>query len=58
VLLDQPHGVGRFDVFRQDEDADLRQLRADDLSGHETLVRMGWRHPDVDECNVRTGQAT
>ena len=39
-------------VGGEDEDRDLRKLVADDARGVESLRRMRWRHPDVDDGQV------
>ena len=42
-----------LDVRGEDEDRDLRQLVADRPRRLEPLGRMGRRHPDVDDRNLR-----
>ena len=50
----QAQGEGRFDVLREDEDADRRAMLVPDrLGGAEALVGVGRRHPDVDDGDVR-----
>src|SRR6266702_2171024 len=53
MVLDEPHGVARFDVLRQHEHAHFRMLGSDPASGHESLVRVRGRHADVDHRDVR-----
>jgi hypothetical protein len=53
TIGDQAQGEGRLDVLRQNEDPDARAvLGADRLRGAEALVRVGRRHPDVDDRDI------
>ena len=45
--------MARFDVLRENENAQLRMVGPDRLRGDETLVRVRRRHPDVDDRDVR-----
>jgi hypothetical protein len=47
------HGVVGLDVLRQHQDTHVRVLGADLACCLEALVRVGGRHPDVDDHRVR-----
>ena len=52
ATVEQPEGVLGLDVLRQQQHADLREAAADLLGDCEAFVAPGWRHADVDDCDV------
>ncbi len=53
IVPDQVDRVASLDVLREDEDRDGRMVRPDPAGRLEALGRVGRRHPDVDDREVR-----
>ena len=54
MILDEPHGIARFDVLGQDQHAGLRMVRPYRLGRDEALVGVCRGHLDIHDGHVRS----
>ena len=53
AIAEDVEGVHDIDMLREDEHSDPGELAAHASSGPQSLIHLTWRHPDVDDEDVR-----